>query len=325
VRPGPLRSTASNLTRGYAIALASAAILSTTAILIRHLTQTYDLPPLVLAFWRDVFVAVTMLLVLGLLAPQRLRVTRRHLLYLMAYGCVLASFNALWTLSVAQNGAAVATVLVYCSAGFTALLGWWLLKERLNWAKLLAVAVSLGGCVLVAGALDPAAWHANLVGIVTGILSGLGYAFYSLMGRSASQRGLNPWTTLIYTFGFAAVLLLGLNLLPCKLAPGTADRPADMFWLGNALAGWGVLFLLAAGPTVAGFGLYNVSLSYLPSSVANLILTLEPAFTAVIAYLLLGERLSGIQLGGSVLIVGGVVLLRIYEGRQANGKAEPVG
>jgi drug/metabolite transporter (DMT)-like permease len=322
VSPGPLRSTESNLTRGYSIALVSAAILSTTAILIRYLTQTYDLPALVLAFWRDVFVVVTMLLVLGVLAPRWLWVTRRHLLYLIAYGCVLACFNALWTLSVALNGAAVATVLAYCSAGFTALLGWWLLKERLNWAKLLAVAVSLGGCVLVSGALDPAAWHANLVGIVTGILSGLGYAFYSLMGRSASQRGLNPWTTLTYTFSVAAVLLLGLNLLPWKLVPGTAARPADMFWLRNDLAGWGVLFLLAAGPTVAGFGLYNVSLSYLPSSVANLILTLEPAFTAVTAYLLLGERLNGIQLVGSAMIVGGVVLLRIYEGRQADVRAE---
>ena len=316
MRHGPLHPRSSNLTRGYSIALVSAAILSTTAILIRHLTQTYQLPPLVLAFWRDSFVAVTMLLVLGLLAPRQLRVTRQHLLYLIVYGLVLAIFNALWTLSVSLNGAAVSTVLVYCSAGFTALLGWWLLKERLGWAKLLAVGISLGGCVLVSGALDPAAWHANLVGIVTGILSGLGYAIYSLMGRSASQRGLNPWTTLIYTFGLAAVFLLGLNLLPWRLLPGTAVRPADMFWLGNALAGWGILFLLAAGPTVAGFGLYNVSLSYLPSSVANLILTLEPAFTAVIAYVLLGERLSGIQLGGSAMIVGGVVFLRIYEGRR---------
>jgi len=75
------------------------------------------------------------------------------------------------------------------------------------------------------------------------------------------------------------------------------------------------LYLLAAGPTVLGFGLYNVSLGYLPSSVANLIVTLEPAFTAVIAYFLFGERLNGLQLGGSLLILAGVVFLRVYEGR----------
>lgn len=305
-----------NLTRGYSIALVSAAILSTTAIFIRYLTQTYHLPALVLAFWRDGFVAITLLPALGLLRPRLLRVERQHLLYLCLYGLLLAIFNALWTLSVALNGAAISTVLVYCSAGFTALLGWRLLKERLDWAKLLAVAICLGGCVLVSEAFDPSAWRANLVGILTGVLSGLGYAIYSLMGRSASQRGLNPWTTLFYTFSFAALFLLSFNLLPGGRLPGAAARPAELLWLGNALTGWGILFLLAAGPTVAGFGLYNVSLVYLPSSVANLILTLEPAFTTLIAYLLLAERMNGVQIGGSLMILAGVVFLRLYEGRR---------
>lgn len=311
-------SDRSSLTRGYLIALVSAAILSTTAIFIRHLTQAYHMPALVLAFWREVFVVLTLLLALGLLRPRLLRLERRHLRYLVVYGLLLAVFNALWTLSVALNGAAIATVLVYCSAAFTALLGWWLLKERLDWAKLLAIVLCLGGCVLVSDALDPAAWRANLAGILAGVLSGLGYAIYSLMGRSASQRGLNPWTTLFYTFGFATLFLLLFNLLPGGGLPGAAARPADLLWLGDAWSGWVILILLAAGPTVAGFGLYNVSLSLLPSSVANLILTLEPAFTASIAYVLLGERLEAIQIFGALLILSGVVFLRIYEGWLAN-------
>ncbi len=142
------------------------------------------------------------------------------------------------------------------------------------------------------------------------------------MGRSAAQRGLNPWTTLLYTFGYAAVFLVVLNLVPGGFLPGKASRPADFFWLGNSAAGWGALFLLAAGPTLAGFGLYNMSLSYLPSSVANLIVTLEPAFTAVIAYFLLGERLNGMQVGGSLMILAGVVFLRVYEG-WGTGQAQP--
>jgi len=312
--PSPAHS---HFTRGYTIALVSAAILSTTAIFIRHLTQTYHIPPLVLAFWRDGLVALTLIPALGLIRPRLLRTQRQHLGYLALYGLVLALFNSLWTISVAVNGAAVSTVLAYSSAGFTALLGWRFLNERLGWAKILAVVFSLAGCALVSGALDPAAWRANLLGILTGGLSGLCYAVYSLMGRSAAQRGLNPWTTLLYTFGFAAIFLLAFNLAPAGIIPGAAARPAELFWLGDALAGWGVLFLLAAGPTVIGFGLYNVSLGYLPSSVANLVLTLEPAFTAVTAYFLLGERLSAAQLAGSLLILAGVVWLRIYEGRPA--------
>ena len=301
-----------DLTRGYLAALASAVVLSTTAILIRHLTVTYQLPPLVLAFWREVFVVLALLLVLGLVRPSLLRVERRHLAFLLAFGCALTVFNALWTTAVALSGAAIATVLVYVSTAFTALLGWLFLGERLTWAHLVAIALSLGGCVLVAGALDPAAWQASLAGIVVGVLSGLGYAVYTLLGRSASERGLNPWTTLLYTFSFAAVLFLVVNLLPGEFLPGTATRPADLFWLGDALEGWAVLLLLGAGPSVLGFGLYNVSLGFLPSSIANLVVTLEPVFTGAFAYVLLGERFSALQILGSLLILAGVVLIRVF-------------
>lgn len=296
--------------QGYLVALASSAILSTTAVFIRYLTETYHIPPLLLAFWRSFFVVLTLLLVLRLRRASLLRLPRRHLPYLLGYGLLFAVFNGLWTLSVALNGAAVATVLVYSSAAFTALLARWLLKESLSGAKLVAVVLCLAGCVLVAEALDPAAWDRNLMGILTGTLAGLGYAVYSLMGRSAAQRGLNPWTTLLYVFGFAAIIFLLVNFLPGEMVLGTAVSPTDLFWFGNAWAGWGVIILLAAGPTVAGFGLYNTSLSLLPSSVANLILTTEPAFTAVLAYFLLGEQLSGLQIVGSLLILSGVVFLR---------------
>ncbi len=304
--------------KGYPIALLSAVILSTSAIFVRHLTEKYGLPPIILSFWRDLFVAIVLLIILILIRPGLLRITRQNLYYLVIYGFVLAVFNSVWTLSVSLNGAAVGTVLAYCSAAFTALLGWWILKESLSWVKVLAVLLCLGGCVLVAGALDPAAWSINLIGIVTGIGSGLFYAIYTLMGRSASNRGLNPWTTLLYTFGFGAVWLLGIDLIGNGVLPGTAQGLSGLFWLGSDWLGWLILFILAAIPTVAGFGLYNVSLSLMPSSVVNLIVTTEPAFTALWAYFLLGERFTLVQVVGSALIVTGVVFLRLYENRTNN-------
>jgi len=308
-------SSPADLARGYAIAVLSACILSTTAILIRYLTQTFQLPALVLAFWRDLFVTLTLLPFLALLYPKLLGVKGRDLGYLVIYGLVLAFFNSFWTLSVALNGASISTVLAYCSAGFTALLGWWFLKERLDWVKVIAVVLSLGGCVLVSDALNLEAWMANAVGIFTGLLSGLFYAIYSLMGRSASQRNLNPWITLLYTFGFATVFLLFLNLLPINFLPGKAMQATDLFWLENSRTGWGVLLLLAAGPTLIGFGTYNISLVYLPSSIANLIMSLEPAFTGVMAYVLFGEILSMMQIVGSLMILIAVIFLRLHEGR----------
>jgi len=312
-----------NLARGYPLALASAAILSTTAIFIRYLTVHHALAPLALAFWRDLFAVITLLAVLALRTPGRFRVGRADWPFLAAWGTVLAAFNAFWTVSVAVNGAAVATVLVYSSAGFTVLLGWLLLGERLDWARLAAVAVSLVGCAMVSGATDASAWRTQFPGVLIGILSGLGYAAHSLMGRSSSRRNLDPWTALLYIFAFATGVLLAINLMPGAAAIGGAARPADLFALGDAWTGWAVLALLAAGPTVAGFGLYNMSLACLPSGIVNLIATLEPPFTAAIAYVLLGERLTLLQAAGGALVVAGVAGLRVWEGWLA-GRDRPV-
>jgi drug/metabolite transporter (DMT)-like permease len=304
-----MTDASSDPARGYSLALLSAIILATTAIFIRHLTEAYHLPALVLAFWRAGFAAATLFLALGILQPSLLLVTCRELGYLACYGLVLGSFNATWTLAVALTGASLATVLVNGSAAFTAILGWWFLEESLGWGKTLAVGLSLVGCIIVSKAADPAVWSTHALGILTGTGSALCYAAYSLMGRAASQRGLNPWTTVAYTFGFASVFLFILNRVPGM--PGSA--PGELFFLGRAVKGWLWLFLLAAGPTVVGFGLYNASMKHLPSSVANLIMTSEPVFTAFLAYGLFNEQLDGSQLAGSAMVLGGVAFLRVSE------------
>jgi drug/metabolite transporter (DMT)-like permease len=305
----------STQTRGYLICLTATAFWSTTAIFIGYLNTNYGLPPVVLAFWRDLMVAVALAGVFAIFWPIRLRVARRHISFLVLYGILLSIFNALWAASVAFNGAAVATVLAYSSPGFTAILGWRLFGESLGRWKVLAVVLSLTGTVLVSGAYNQDAWRLNPLGVITGLSSGLAFAGYSLMGKAASQRGIDPWTTLLYTFGFAALFLLAYNLLPGWIA----GKPlGDLFWLGDAWAGWAILFVLAVVPTIGGFGLYTVSLGYLPASVANLIATLEPVMTAALAYIFLGERMTVVQLFGGLVIATGVVLLRISEGRSTS-------
>jgi len=298
---------------GYLLALGSAAVLSLTAIIIRHLTLVYGVPALVLAFWRDVFSVATLLPVLAWFRPDLLRVSRRELRYLFFYGLLLSIFNAFWTLSVAMNGAAVATVLVYCSTGFSALIGWWFLKETFSAARFFAVVFCMAGCVMVSGATDTSTWSTNLLGIFTGAFSGLSYAVYGMVGSSIARRGINAWVAVLYSFAFASVFLLLFNLVPGGLIPGSAVTPSDIFWLGKAFSGWGWLFLLAAGPTVLGFGLCNMSLSYLPFSIVNLIVTLEPVFTAIIAYFALNERFSNLQFFGSAAILAGVLLLQRHD------------
>ncbi len=292
-----------SLARGYLIAVIGTALWSTTAIFIGYLSTNYKMPPLVLAFWRDLFVAAGLWLGLGLLSPKLLALPnpKHNIVFFIVYGLVLAVFNALWTTSVTINGAAVATVLAYSSPAFTAVVGWRLFGERLDAAKITAVFLSLAGCALVSGAYSQQAWQVNPLGIGVGLLSGALFAAYSIFGKASARRGVEAWTAMAYTFSFGALFLLLLQ------------RPATILWLGSSVPAWSVLILLSIGPTIGGYGLYTVSLMHLPASVASLITTLEPPMTAILAFALLNETLTGIQLFGGALILTGVLLLRISE------------
>ncbi|MEM5773436.1 MAG: EamA family transporter [Anaerolineaceae bacterium] len=314
---------ASGLARGYTTALMGAMVLSSTAVFIRYLTETYQLPSVVLAFWRDVFAMLTLVIGLAVFRPALLRVPRSQLPYLAFFGVNFAIFNYFWTLSVALNGASVATVLAYCSPAFSAVLAVWLLKEHMDWVRIGAIVLCLAGCVFVAEAYNADAWNTNLGGILAGLFTGLTYALYTLLGRKTAQRGINPWTSLTYVFGFAALVLLAVNLLFSGVLPGTAAEVSGVIPRMNP-AGWGVLLILAAGPTVLGFVLTNISLTYLSPNLTNLILTSEPVFTSITAFFFLGETLGAWQIAGTVLIMGAVIFLRIYEDRKVKPAVQTV-
>lgn len=308
--------------RGYSFALVGTAVWSASAVLISYLTTRFRMPPLVLAFWRDVLVTGTLAGTLALLARRLLHVKRRHVPFFLLYGLVLAIFNGLWTVSVALNGAAVATVLIYISPAFTAIIGWRWLQESVTLAKLAAIVLCLIGCVFASGANTPSAWRLNARGILVGLATGLAFALYSLFGKASSRKGINSWTATLYTFAFGSAFLL------------LTQHPETIFWLSRPVAhtssgwqesalGWSLLLLLAIGPTLGGYGLYTASLDHLATSTANLIVTLEPAMTAGLAYLLLGDQLTSAQIAGGLLVLLGVVVLRLSEQARAASHFPP--
>ena len=300
-----------NPSRGYLIGLGATVLLSTTGILISYLNRTYSLPALVLAFWRALFVAFGLTVVFLATDRTRFQFPRSLWGFFLLYGLTLSVFNSMWTFSVQFNGAAVATVLAYSSPAITAVLSRFLLKEQINQVKLISIVLSIGGTVLVSGAATPSAWRLNAPGIAFGLLTGIFFAFYTMLGKTSSNKSIDSWTTLLYGFGIAACFLFLFTLIGNLFT--RQQILANYLWLGSAYSGWFVLFLLAVGPTIGGFGLYLVSLKYLSATVANLIGALEPVFTALWAYLLFHEQMTGIQLLGSLFIFASVVMLRVSE------------
>lgn len=309
-----MRTSSRNTSPGYLIGLAATVLLSFTGILISYLSRTYQLPSLVLAFWRDCSVALGLALVFLLFSRWRFRLKRSLWAFFILYGLSLALFNSMWTFSVEFNGAAVATVLAFSSPAMTAILAHYLLGEEINGVKMISIALSLGGTALVSGAVDPAAWKVNAAGIAFGLLTGFFFACYNMLGKTSANRAIDPWTTMLYGFSSAVIFLFLFNV-GMNLFSGGAVL-SNFLWLGSAWSGWAILILLGIGPTIGGFGLYLVSLGYLPATVANLIGALEPAFTAIWAYVLFGEQLTLMQLIGSLLVFGSIILLRLGEARR---------
>ncbi len=304
--------THSSKSRGYVIALTATILWSSTGIFISYLGKNYQLPSLVLAFWRDLFVSFGMVIGLSLFSRPRFQLDRGHWGFMAAYGFVLAVFNSIWTFSVQYNGAAVATVMAFSSPAMTAILSKIIFKEQFSAIKIISILLSLAGIVFVSGAFDPSAWNLNPLGIIFGLSTGLFFAIYNLQGKQASDTKIDSWTALLYSFSFATIFLFLFNIGSDLLI---TSQPVftDMLWLGNSYSGWGLLFFLGVVPTLGGFGLYTLSIRYLSPTTANLIATLEPAFTAIWAYFLLSEILTGTQLFGGVLVLVGVILLRFSD------------
>ena len=311
----PPTNASARFSRGYLIALIATLIWSTTGILISYLSRAYSLPALVLAFWRDLFVAFGMIVGLLLLSRARFRLPMRHWGFMVFYGLTLAIFNTMWTFSVQYNGAAVATVLAFSSPALTAILSWLIYGEHFSTVKLTSILMSGAGTILVSGAINPQAWQLNPLGIVFGLLTGLMFAAYNLEGKHASDEKIDSWTALLYSFGVAAVFLFLFNASVNLLMGRSAI--ADLWWLRDSVSGWSILFFLGVVPTLGGFGLYTMSLRYLSPTVTNLIATLEPVLTAIWAYLLFREVLTGPQLLGSLVLFTGIIILRVGEGRGA--------
>jgi drug/metabolite transporter (DMT)-like permease len=298
----------SKLTKGYTTAIIGIVMWSTTGVFISYIVTTYHMPALLLAFWRNLLVCAALIPIFFLFRRPLLRLSRPQTRLYIFYGFILAIFNSIWVLSVQENGAAVATVLVYSSAGFTAILAFWLFKEKSGFLKIAAIILSLAGCIMVADAYNPDMWRLKPLGISTGLLSGVLFAGYTLYGKEAAQRKINAWTSLLYSFGIGSLFLLLFNLIP--ILPGAAGS-LQALWPDLPTDGWLVLLFLSFVPTLLGFGLYNASMNYLPASIANLLATTEPALTAVEAYVFLDERMTSVQIAGSVIILLAVFIVRL--------------
>ncbi|MBY6051480.1 DMT family transporter [Cytobacillus firmus] len=214
-------------------------------------------------------------------------------------------FNYCYFTAMNQISISLAVVLLYTAPAFVTVLSCLFLKEGINLRKIAAVAGTIVGCILVAG-LSAGSSDITLLGILTGLGAGFGYALYTIFGKFALRK-YHPFTVTLYTFLVASVFLIPVTKLWTK---ASVFLNAEVLFLSMGLG-----FV----PTVLAYFVYTWGLEKTDGSKAAVIATVEPVVAMLLGVTLYGENLGAIQIAGALLILSSVIIVNLPARRKNTG------
>ncbi len=277
----------------YGILGCALVVISCAAIWIRW-AQT-EVPSLSIAAYR---LGIAALLLTPLALTQRraeLRaLSKTDWRYALLGGVCLALHFVFWISSLQFTSVASSVVLVTTNPIFVALGSYFLLKEPVTMSLIVGIAISLVGGVLM-GYGDFLAGPNVLLGDGLALLGAVMASAYLLVGRRLrAHTDLLTYIFLVYSA--AAVVLLVTALLLRQ--PLVGFHQETYLWL----------VLLALGPQLIGHTSLNWALKHLSASTVAVIILGEPLGSTVLAYFLLGERVTALKAVGGALILVGIYL-----------------
>lgn len=243
--------------------------------------------------------AAALLWVLFLLRGERLP-GRRGFWTLAAMGGIGyagQAFSYFTALTLASAG--LVALLLYLYPALVTLLSR-LLGHHLSGAQVALVGMALLGSVLTIGR----AGDGKPLGIFFGLLAALIYSGYILVG-SRLPRDVTP-------FASSAIVSSSAGLVYGVVALFRGVR------LPQSAAGWGAVAAIAVVCTVLAIAFFLAGLARIGPVKSSIYSTVEPAFTLLLAALLLGETPTPLRLLGGALILGAVVLLARLDLRRAS-------
>lgn len=296
---------------GLGLALLSAAAFGTSGSFARSLTD---------AGWSSgaavaarISVAALILLVPTIVSMRgRWHLLRRDVGMITVYGlvavagCQVFFFNAVQHLSVG-----VALLLEYL--GTVLVVGWMWARHGHRPPRLTVIGsvVALLGLAFVIDVLGDS--RLDWVGVLWGLGAAFGLAtFFVLSAKGDGDLPPVAMASAGMTIGAVALFALGaVGALPMHATFGTVDFAGHRAsWLVPVV---GLSLVAAAFAYVIGI----TAARMLGPKLASFVGLTEVVFAMLVAWLLLGELPTAIQIGGGVLIIAGVALVRIDELRPA--------
>lgn len=188
----------------------------------------------------------------------------------------------------------LATLTYYTAPVLVLVLAPLVLKERQNGLAYLGMAVVIVGMLLVVGT-DFGEGGVSATGLIVGLGSAVFYAMLMLVNKQITGvSGLN--------LTFIEIVIAAVILMPYVLATsGGVPLPTD------ARGIFALLFLCTVNTGFACW-LYFSSMNRLPAKAVALMGYFDPVSALIFSAVFLDERLSGVQLAGAVLVLGGALV-----------------
>ena len=249
---------------------------------------------------RAIVTAVMLLIFLFIYNKKLLRIQIRDIWCFLGTGlCSILFFNFCYFKAITMTSLSVAAVLLYTAPAIVMVLSRILFKEKLTPIKLIALAVTFLGCVLVTGVIGSDT-RLSVGGILIGLGAGLGYALYSIFSRYALERGYHSFTISFYTF-----LIASLGVIP--FVP--MGRTFQICTKDGGMFGFTLIFGLVS--TVLPYILYTIGLTVVENGKASIIASIEPVVATVLGVVLFHERLTWNGILGILLVLGAIIMCNI--------------
>lgn len=285
----------------------------TGGVVVTVLHERDGLGPMTVSAWRMALGAVA--LIGFALATNRWRLVqttmRTHPVRAALVGCGTAAYQGLYFVSVLMVGVSVSTVVSLglapiLAAAWEHLVG----RTRPTLRQVTVLATALAGLVLISATAHegtPAPSANPTLGLVLAVAAGVIYAATTVLGHTLAQRVDTVALTTCATAVGAVALAPFFGVALASGEPVLTRDPASLtllVYLGVATMGLSYALLYAGLRTTSG-------------SAATVATLVEPLSAALLAALLLGERLPWQAILGAVLILAAVVGLHPREERPA--------
>ncbi|MBL8642707.1 MAG: DMT family transporter [Rhodospirillaceae bacterium] len=221
---------------------------------------------------------------------------RQDLLYVVLAGAFFAGDLCVWHWSINLTSVANSTVLANLAPVFVVAAAWLLFREKVSRLFLMGLVLSLFGvAVLMSESFSVSI--KTLTGDALGLSTAWFYAGYILTVARVRKRV--PTASVMAWGGLAAVVLL---------------YALAWSWEGNVwpdtTRGWLVAIGLAGVTQLMGQTLIVIALAHVPAGLGAMVLLMQPALAALIAWLLFNAPLSAWQWLGGLAVLAGLEVAR---------------